>query len=102
MYNLAQKSNKEELKGLEMAKKRNHKIMIKEKAIKKVPRIRYKNIPESEYNTIQELATNVLQISKDENDSNKGAITYSIINHLFTIFLCQMYSFYYESSALRR
>ena len=50
---MEQKKNKEELKGLEMAKKRNHKIMITDEAIKKVPRIAYKNIPESEYNTIQ-------------------------------------------------
>lgn len=50
--------------------------MITDEAIKKVPRIAYKNIPESEYNTIQELAKNVLQISKDENNSNEVAITY--------------------------
>lgn len=66
------------LKDLEMAKKRNHKIMITDEAIKKVPRIKYKNIPESEYNTIQELAKNVLRISKNENDSNEVAITYGM------------------------
>ena len=75
---MEQKKKKEELKGLEMAKKRNHKIMITDEAIKKVPRIAYKNIPESEYNTIQELAKNVLKISKDENNSNEVAITYSM------------------------
>lgn len=52
--------------------------MITDEAIKKVPRIQYKNIPESEYRTIQELAKNVLQISKDENNSNEVAITYSM------------------------
>ena len=53
-----------------MAKKRDRKIMITNEAIRKVPRIKYKNIPESEYNTIQELARNVLRISKNENNSN--------------------------------
>lgn len=70
--------NKEKLKDLEMAKKRNHKIMITDEAIKKVPRIQYKNIPESEYDIIQELAKKVLQISKDKNNSNEVAITYSM------------------------
>ena len=51
-----------------MAKKRDRKIMITNEAIRKVPRIKYKNIPESEYNTIQELARNVLRISKNENN----------------------------------
>jgi hypothetical protein len=59
-----------------MAKKRDHKIMITDEAIKKVPRIQYKEIPESEYNIIQELAKRVLQISKNENHSNEVAITY--------------------------
>ena len=80
MYNFAQKSNKEELKGLEMAKKRNHKIMITDEAIEKVPYIRYKEIPEEEYPIIQMLAKKVLQLSKDENESNEVAITYSMDN----------------------
>lgn len=75
---MEQGNSKDDLKDLEMAKKRNHKIMITDEAIKKVPRIQYKNIPESEYSTIQELAKNVLQISKDENNSNEVAITYSM------------------------
>jgi hypothetical protein len=70
--------NKLNLKELQMAKKRDHKIMITDEAIEKVPRIRYKGIPESEYNTIQELAKNVLRLSKDENDSNEVAITYGM------------------------
>lgn len=69
---------KENVKDLEMAKKRDHKIMITDEAIKKVPRIQYKNIPENEYNTIQELARNVLKISKNENNSNEVAIIYSM------------------------
>ena len=58
--------NKEPINDLEMAKKRDRKIMITNEAIRKVPRIKYKNIPESEYNTIQELARNVLRISKNK------------------------------------
>ncbi len=75
---MEQYDSRENLKDLEMARKRDHKIMITDDAIMKVPRIRYKNIPESEYNTIRELAKTVLQISKDENDSNEVAITYSM------------------------
>lgn len=73
---MEQRDRNENIKDLEMAKKRDHKIMITDEAIKKVPRIQYKNIPESEYDTIQELARYVLQISKDENNSNEVAITY--------------------------
>lgn len=70
--------SKDNLKDLEMAKKRNHKIMISDEAIRKIPRIQYKNIPESEYNIIHELAKQVLYISKSENNSNEVAITYSM------------------------
>lgn len=65
-------------KELEMAKKRDHKIMITDEAIRKVPRIRYKDISEMEYDTLQELARQVLQIAKNENDSNEVAVTYSL------------------------
>ena len=66
------------LNSLEMAKKRNHKIRITDEAINKIPRIKYKDIPESEYDNIWDLAKNVLKISKEENDSNEVAITYSL------------------------
>lgn len=75
---MEQHNSKENIRDLEMAKKRDHKITITDEAIGKVPRIQYKNIPESEYNTIQELAKNVLRISKNENNSNEVAITYSM------------------------
>ena len=52
------------LNDLEMAKKRNHKIMITDEAINKVPRVQYKEIPETEYDNLLELARQVLQISK--------------------------------------
>lgn len=53
--------------------------MITDEAIEKVPKIYYKNIPESEYDIIQELAKNVLRISKEENNSNEVAITYKMV-----------------------
>lgn len=68
------------LNDLKMAKKRNHKIMITDEAISKVPRVQYKEIAEEEYDNIQELAKQVLKIAKDENDSNEVAITYSLDN----------------------
>ena len=55
-----------DLNDLEMAKKRDHKIMITNEAINKVPRVQYKEISETEYDNLQELARQVLQISKDE------------------------------------
>lgn len=67
-----------DLNDLEMAKKRDHKIMITDEAINKVPRVQYKEIAETEYDNLQELAKQVLQISKDENDSNEVAVTYSL------------------------
>lgn len=63
---------------LEMAKKRNRKILITDEAIEKVPLIRYKEIPESEYLMLQELAREVLTVSKNDNDSNEVALTYSL------------------------
>lgn len=63
---------------LEMAKKRDHKIIITDEAIQKVPLVKYKEIPESEYLMLQELAREVLTISKNDNDSNEVALTYSL------------------------
>ena len=59
-------------------KKRDHKIMITDEAINKLSRVQYKEIPETEYDNLRELARQVLQISKDENDSNEVAVTYSL------------------------
>lgn len=69
-----------DLEALEMAKKRDHKIMITDTAIEKVPFVRYKEIPEEEYPIIQMLTKKVLQLSKEENESNEVVITYSIDN----------------------
>lgn len=63
---------------LEMAKKRDHKILITDEAIRKVPLIQYREIPESEYLMLQEFAKEVLTISKNDNDSNEVALTYSL------------------------
>lgn len=68
----------EQKNELQMAKKRDHKIAITDEAIKKVPRIEYKNIPQEEYDSLWELAKTVLKISKEQNDSNEVAITYSM------------------------
>ena len=65
------------INGLEMAKKRTHKIVITDIAIEKVPLIKYREIPESEYLMLQELAKEVLMVSKNDNDSNE-ALTYSL------------------------
>jgi hypothetical protein len=64
------------LKELEMAKKRDHKIMITDEAIKKVPRIEYKEIEPEQYDILQKLVKEVLLISKDDNDSDEVAITF--------------------------
>ena len=61
-----------------MSKNRNQKVLITDEAINKVLLIKYKGILESEYVTIQELAKEVLVISKNENDSNEVALTYSM------------------------
>lgn len=63
---------------LEMAKKRERKILITDEAIKKVPYIEYKGIPEKENAVIRELAQLVLKISREQNNSNEVAITYSL------------------------
>ena len=49
------KDGKISINDLEMAKKRSHKIMITDVSIKKVPLIKYREIPESEYLMLQDL-----------------------------------------------
>ena len=44
----------------------------------KVPFVRYREIPEDEYEIIYQLVKQVLKLSKDENNSDEVAITYSI------------------------
>ena len=68
----------ENLQDLSMAKKRDHKIMVTEEAIEKVPLIKYKEIPDCDHVLLQEFAKEVLRISKDENNSNEVALTFSL------------------------
>lgn len=65
------------LTDLEMANKKDHKIMITSEAIKKVPYIEYPEIPANQYELLQSMAKKVLEISKDKNKSNEVALTYS-------------------------
>jgi hypothetical protein len=80
--NVAERRKKmhDKLKDLEMAKKRDHKIMITDEAINKVPRIEYKEIESAQYDILWKLAREVLLISKEDNDSDEVAITYSLDN----------------------
>lgn len=75
-------NDKEYIQDLEMARKRDHKIMITDEAIAKVPAVRYREIPEREYPLLRELAQDVLRIAKEQNDSNEVAITYSLESEL--------------------
>lgn len=60
---------------LGQAKKRDKKVKITEIAIEKVPFIEYKGLTEEQNKIMQQLAKEVLILSKCENDSNEVAIT---------------------------
>ena len=60
------------------ANKRDHKVEITDIAISKVPFIKYREIPEDQYETLQSLAKAVLRISMNENDCNEVAIAYDL------------------------
>lgn len=77
-----QTSNIKNLEALEMSTKRDHKVFITDDAIKKVPFIKYREIPEEDYAIIHMLAKKVLQLSKENNNSNEVAITYSLDNEI--------------------
>ena len=61
--------------SLEMAKKRDKKVYITDIAIDKVPLIEYYGFTDEQNQIMQELARNVLVISKERNDSNEVALT---------------------------
>lgn len=61
--------------GMEQAKRRDRKIYITDIAIDKVPYIRYDGFTEKQNKIMQELAKDVLLLSKEKNDSNEVAIT---------------------------
>lgn len=65
----------DKLKSLEMAKKRSKKVYITDIAIDKVPLIEYYGFTDEQNQIMQELAKNVLVISKERNDSNEVALT---------------------------
>ena len=71
-----------EEKGNELSElqsnKRDHKIEITDVAISKVPLVRYKEIPESHYRPLQEVAKMVLETARDDNDCNEVAYIYSL------------------------
>jgi proteasome lid subunit RPN8/RPN11 len=60
---------------LEQAKRRNRKVYITDVAIDKVPYIAYNGFTEEQNKIMQELAKDVLLLSKEENESNEVAIT---------------------------
>lgn len=60
---------------LEQAKRRDRKILITDIAIEKVPFIKYNGFSDEWNKIMQELAKDVLLLSKEKNDSNEVAIT---------------------------
>ena len=68
------------LTDLEMANKKDHKVLITDEAIKKVPYIAYPEIDEAQYGIIQVLARKTLEISKERNNSAEIALTYDLDN----------------------
>ena len=61
--------------GLEQAKRRDRKVYITDIAIDKVPFIQYDGFTDEQNKIMQELAKDVLLLSKEKNDSNEVAIT---------------------------
>jgi hypothetical protein len=59
---------------LEQAKKRNRKIYITDVAIDKIPYIEYQGFSVEKNKIMQELAKDVLLLSKEENESNEVPI----------------------------
>lgn len=60
---------------LEQAKRRDRKVYITDIAIDKVPYIKYDGFTDERNKIMQELAKDVLLLSKEKNDSNEVAIT---------------------------
>lgn len=67
---------------IKMSNKKNHKIDITDVAINKVKPIKFEEIPEEEHLIISNLAKMVLEISKENNNSNEVSITYKIGTNL--------------------
>lgn len=62
----------ESIYELEQAKKRDRKVYITDIAIDKVPFIKYDGFSESRNKIMQELAKDVLLLSKEKNNSNES------------------------------
>lgn len=75
-------SNSKKATNLGMSKDRGKKVMITDEAIKKVPCIKYRGVPEYQYEIIFHLAQQVLEIAQKENNSNEVTITYSFDERL--------------------
>jgi hypothetical protein len=65
-------------------RKRDHKVWITDIAIQKVPFVEYREIGSEHYDNLYQLAKLVLQISKDENESNEVSIVYSLEDTPYT------------------
>lgn len=65
----------EYLSEFNMSKSRDKKVEITDIAISKVPFVKYHNFDENRNYIMQELAKDVLRLSKEENNSNEVAIT---------------------------
>lgn len=65
----------DDLHDLKQAKRRDRKVYITDIAIDKVPYIKYDGFTEERNRIMQELAKDVLLLSKERNDSNEVAIT---------------------------
>ena len=60
------------------ANKRDKKVEITDVAISKIPFVKYHEIPEEHFKTLQEIAKEVLRISRDRNNGKEVAITYDL------------------------
>lgn len=67
--------NTERLPDLEQAKRRDRKVFITDIAIDKVPYVKYYGFTNEQNKIMQELARDVLVLSKEKNNSNEVAIT---------------------------
>ena len=63
---------------IKMSNKKDHKIDITDVAINKVGKIEFEEIPKEEHLIISNLAKMVLEISKENNNSNEVSITYKM------------------------
>ncbi|MBQ9391638.1 MAG: hypothetical protein IJU02_05560 [Lachnospiraceae bacterium] len=63
---------------LEQAKRRDKKVSITDEAIKKIPKLKYPTLTDIQNEIVTILASEVLELSKNENECNEVAITYCL------------------------